>query len=131
MSQATAPVPHAPVQPTPAHTPALASPVQLIVEVLERLDRRLAVISDGLRLAEAAYLSIRDAARRVGLSESTVRRAVKRGELRAGNVGSERRPTWRIKAADLDVWAGRARGTELPPPRTYRSRQGPSRHFRF
>src|SRR5262245_29659504 len=79
-----------------------------IVRLLEGLDRRLALIGEG-RPAGAAYLSVREAASRVGLSETTVRRAVKRGDLHAFNLGSGRRPTWRIKAADLEAWAGRAR----------------------
>jgi hypothetical protein len=86
--------------------------------------------------AAPGWLSIRQAAEHAGLSEKMIRRAIHAREeserLRAFDVGSGRKSCWRIAAADLEVWMRRKEGgATLPPPRTYRGRPGPSRHFRF
>jgi hypothetical protein len=56
------------------------------------------------RSAEQEYFSIEDTASITGLSGKHVRRAIKRGELLCSNVGSSRRPTYRIAKKDIAAW---------------------------
>jgi len=46
-------------------------------------------------------ISMREAATKLGLSLSTVRRRVYSGEIPAANMGSEIMPRWRIDEAEL------------------------------
>ena len=46
-------------------------------------------------------ISMREAATKLGLSMSTVRRRVYSGEIPAANMGSEIMPRWRIDEAEL------------------------------
>ncbi len=46
-------------------------------------------------------ISMQEAATRLGLSLSTVRRRVYSGEIPAANMGSEIMPRWRIDEAEL------------------------------
>src|SRR4051794_24040382 len=117
MSQAT---PLSPLAPASTETPAAISSLDRIVRLLESLERRLSTLSDRLRMADAAYISVRAAADRLGISETTIRRAIGRGELPAADVGNGKRASWRIKATDLDAWILREKVTELPPAPTYR-----------
>ena len=53
------------------------------------------------------YLTIPEVAERLRVSAKTVRRLLKRGELRGLKVGSQ----WRIAVADLAAFEERASGT--------------------
>ena len=68
----------------------------------------------------ADWLSISQAATTSSLSEKTIRRAIYakgRDQLKAYDVGTPRRSTWRIRATDLDAWMSRnGGGIEIPPP---------------
>jgi len=51
------------------------------------------------------WFSIAQAARITGLSTKTIRRAIRKGDLRATpTVPNARRPTWRIARTDLDAF---------------------------
>jgi excisionase family DNA binding protein len=51
------------------------------------------------------WLSIAQAASITGLSTKTIRRAIRKGDLRATpTVPNARRPTWRIARPDLDAY---------------------------
>lgn len=80
-----------------------------------------------------SWLTISQAARWCALSAKTIRRAIKAREnnrLVAYDVGSPAKPTWRIRAADLDHWmTRRGPGADVPPPpQKVRARQR-SRYF--
>jgi excisionase family DNA binding protein len=51
-----------------------------------------------------ALMSIKDAAIYIGMSGPYVRRAVTSGSLPVYNLGSQARPYYRIKIADLEKW---------------------------
>jgi len=94
--------------------------------------RILSLIHEGHRATSTEYLSIKDAAHAVGISPTTIRRAVKTGELDAKNVGNGKRPTWRIKKTDLETWAKKEKGgSELEPPPMYHTEAEQSRHFKY
>lgn len=59
----------------------------------------------------AGYLSIRDAATTLGVSEDSIRRMIQAGKLRASRVGGGR-GAWRIARADLEA----ALAEEPPAP---------------
>lgn len=49
------------------------------------------------------YVDVRNAARRLNISESQVRRLIKRKKLKAINIGAgKKRKAYRIKATDLE-----------------------------
>lgn len=49
------------------------------------------------------YVDVRDAAKRLNVSESQVRRLIRRKKLRAINVGAgKKRKAYRIKKTDLE-----------------------------
>jgi excisionase family DNA binding protein len=77
------------------------------------------------------WLAIEQAAEVTGTSATTIRRALRKGELRAANVGrSLRRPTWRIRRADLEAFMkASVAGSELPATQTKSGRKPQSRHF--
>ena len=53
------------------------------------------------------------------LSESHIRRAIRRGDLPASNVGTPDHPIWRISRKDLVEWMDRKKGgTSKVPPRS-------------
>ena len=65
-----------------------------------------------------AYFKIREVAETTRLSESHIRRAIRRGDLPASNVGTPDHPTWRISRKDLVEWMDRKKGgTSKVPPR--------------
>jgi len=114
-----------------AHSEVFRELVVLIVRLLQHIDQTLSLIYDSHRTTTAENLSIKDAAHAMGISPTTIRRAVKNGELDAQNVGNGKRPTWRIKKVDLEAWARKEKGGgELEPPPTYCSEAGSSRHFK-
>ena len=66
-----------------------------------------------------AYFKIREVAETTRLSESHIRRAVRRGDLPASNVGTPDHPIWRISRKDLVEWMDRKKGgTSKVPPRS-------------
>lgn len=66
----------------------------------------------------AEYLSIKRAATFTGLSQSHLRRAIRKGELPASNQGSQTRPIWRIARRDLVSWMeAKCGGTPIVPPK--------------
>lgn len=75
-------------------------------------------LGKGLAGLEAKYLSIKRAARRVGVSDDLIRRAVQAGRLPASNLGSGGRPLYRISTSDLDEWMEKNKGGKLLPPRS-------------
>jgi excisionase family DNA binding protein len=61
------------------------------------------------------YLSVKQAARIMGLSIKRIREAVIRREMAASNIGSEARPVYRIARGDLEKWLEeRKRGGPSP-----------------
>ena len=65
------------------------------------------------------YLTIRSVAETTQLSESHIRRAIRRADLPASNVGTPDHPIWRISREDLVEWMdGKKGGTSKVPPRS-------------
>jgi excisionase family DNA binding protein len=87
-------------------TPALGRDV---VSMLRRIEIKLKQLACGSRV-KLEYFSIRHAAKITGLSESYIRRAIRSGELPASNVGTWRRPAWRIARTELAQWMERKKG---------------------
>lgn len=87
-------------------------------ETLARVESRMASPVDDLRrqTTDPAY-SISQAAITLNLSESHLRRAIYKGDLRASNVGSTARPLWRIMQSDLIAWLESKKGGDpkIPP----------------
>lgn len=91
--------------------------------------------AEAFRFMGEKFLSIKAARQYTGLSYSHLRRAVLSGDLRASNVGSKARPTYRIDREALDEWlAKKEDGMQLPPSvptvrtaKTSRHFDGPSR----
>ena len=81
-------------------------------------------------VATSAYLSPPEIARRFGVDPAKVIGWIRRGELRAVNVGNgSSRPRYRISPADLAAFeAGRAAG---PPKITRVRRRQPQRVIEF
>jgi excisionase family DNA binding protein len=82
-------------------------------------------------MQQSEWLSVKQAAAVAGLSETTIRRAVRSGTLKAFNpTGSARRPTWRIRREDLVAFMeqNRAEGQAPSPPVLLR-RRVKSRYF--
>jgi excisionase family DNA binding protein len=79
-----------------------------IKELKDFVSHEIAKLADhfGREFNENAreWLSIRQAARLTGLSETRIREAVSRGEMAASNIASPARPLYRIARADLDKW---------------------------
>ena len=96
----------------------------------QSIDEKLTAVLSHLRnnkceSAEAEWISIKQAASLAGISETSIRRAIRRGQLKACNVGgSSRRPTWRIKRTDLQAFleTDAARSSPPKPRGKYRSR---------
>ena len=66
-----------------------------------------------------AYFTIREVAETTRLSESHIRRAIRRADLPASNVGTPDHPIWRISRKDLVEWMDRKKGgTSKVPPRS-------------
>ena len=88
----------------------------------EDLTGRLARIVEKLEsqgaATEAAFVSIKQAARITQLSESHVRRAVWSGGLRAANAGTRSHPIWRIARTDLADWLKAKMGGRNVPPKS-------------
>lgn len=64
------------------------------------------------------WFTVKHAAATTSLSVTTIRRAILRGELQASNIGSTKRPTWRISRTDLNEWMERKKGetaVAIPP----------------
>lgn len=98
--------------------------------LLQSIDQRLSLLVALQQGSATEWLSIKQATVASGLSESTVRRAVKSGVLKASNPGgSLQRPTYRIQRADLEAFMVR-HGAEssVPQPRIFK-RKVKSRHF--
>lgn len=90
-----------------------------LADVISRLDRiekalgRLGPRPPGT----PEYLTVAQAAAAASVSPSHVRRALRRGELPASNVGTDPHPQWRIAPADLTAWVERRKGgTPAVPP---------------
>jgi excisionase family DNA binding protein len=64
-----------------------------------------------------AYFTIREVAETSRLSDSHIRRAIRRGDLPASNVGTPDHPTWRISRKDLFEWLDSKKGasSKVPP----------------
>jgi hypothetical protein len=111
-------------------------PDRALYQLLLDINSKLSIlVKDGHREPQS-YFTVKQTAAKAGVSETTIRRAIHaRSEvdrLRADNVATGKKPCWRINPADLDAWMKRKEGgTQLPPLQTYRSKPGPSRHFRF
>ena len=73
----------------------------------------------GSLLSGLDYLTIRSVAETTQLSESHIRRAIRRGDLPASNVGTPAHPIWRISRKDLVEWMDRKKGgTSKVPPKS-------------
>jgi excisionase family DNA binding protein len=101
-----------------------------MLDLLRGIDQKLAVLVEQTQpLTE--YLTVRGAATHAGLSPGKIYRAIKANRLRASNVGSPRRATWRIKKSDLDAWMnGHEGGGPAPPEVPVFERQTRRTHFR-
>jgi excisionase family DNA binding protein len=89
-----------------------------IEETLARIDHAVAHLLHLHQEARQEWLSIRQAAAVTGLSDTHVRRAVKKGELPASNAGTTGHPIWRIARLDLAQWMERRKGetaAAVPP----------------
>jgi excisionase family DNA binding protein len=77
-----------------------------------KLDSKIGMPGQG-----PAYVAVKGAMRITGLSDSHIRRAIHAGQLPASNMGTGRRPLWRIALKDLDEWMERKKGgtTAVPP----------------
>jgi excisionase family DNA binding protein len=53
---------------------------------------------------ERTHISPQAIADQLGVQIETIRRAIKRGDLPATNIGSARRHTWRVAKSDLATW---------------------------
>lgn len=91
-----------------------------IADVISRLDRIEKALGQLIPrphdTGTPVSLSTANATLLTGVSQSHVRRAVKRGELPASNVGTAHRPLWRITLHDLAVWYGRKKGGATAVP---------------
>ena len=100
---------------------------------ISRMMRRFQTAGD----ARAAALTIAQAARKVNVSETTIRRAICAGDdrdrLTARNLAKSgaKKSILRIEPADLDAWMKRRAGG-APPPARPMTRVSPrkSRHFK-
>jgi hypothetical protein len=108
------------------------------VRVLLRIERHLRRVLRHQQSADGGGLTVGGAARRAGVSETTIRRAIRaaddRDRLPAFDIALEAgKPAWRIRPADLDARLKRREGGPTPPPArpTTRAAGGPSRHFKF
>lgn len=104
--------------------------------LLIRIDRNLSRLLRRLEEPADHRFTVRKAAATAGVSITTIYRAIHASKaphrLRAFNVGTGKKATWRIDPTDLDAWVKRKeRKDTLPSPQTYQSRPGQSRHFRF
>jgi excisionase family DNA binding protein len=73
----------------------------------------------------SSTLSVRDLCDRYSVSEHTVLMWIKRGDLRAINVGRQpgaKKPRWRVTQAALEAFE-LARTTSPPPPRVWRRKR--------
>jgi excisionase family DNA binding protein len=82
----------------------LSAQVRRLHELLERQGA----------LLDIAYLSIKGTAQITALSDSHIRQAVTCGELPASNVGTARRPIYRIAKTDLSEWLESRKGISRP-----------------
>jgi excisionase family DNA binding protein len=82
----------------------LSAQVRRLHELLERQ----------VTLLDEAYLPIKRAAQITALSNSHIRQAVTCGELPASNVGTARRPIYRIAKTDLSAWLESRKGNSRP-----------------
>ena len=64
-----------------------------------------------------AYFTIRAVAETTRLSDSHIRRAIRRGDLPASNLGTPDHPIWRVSRGDLIDWMDRKKGgpAKVPP----------------
>lgn len=91
---------------------------QAVAEAVARIDRGVARLLEVQELAAAEWLSVAQAARATGLSDTTIRRAIGGRDLPASNVGGELRPVWRVARRDLAAWMEKQKGgTASVPPR--------------
>lgn len=107
----------------------IAEHAQATLAVLQAINERFSLLVAGQLDSATEWLSIKQAATVSGLSQFTVRRAVKSGDLKASNPGgSLMRPTYRIQRADLEAFMQqyRATGSGLPAlPRLKVSKKSP------
>lgn len=91
-----------------------------IAQRLERVERDLDRLCEQTPPGDSkSHLSISDVSRVAAISDSHVRRAIRKGDLPASNVGTISRPLWRIARSDLDAWLeGKKGGTSTVPPRS-------------
>lgn len=91
--------------------------LQSIAKAVARIDQGVAKLLEAQVKTAAEWLSVAQVAEISGLSDTTVRRAIGRGELAASNMGGERRPVWRIAQQELAAWMEMKRGgTKAVPP---------------
>jgi excisionase family DNA binding protein len=92
---------------------------------VDAVARRLADLRahDRPAVTGGRYLTVKDAAQRLGVHENTVRRAINDGRLAAAHVG--KRGAWRIEPNALDqfVEASRLERSEPTPKRARRQRK--------
>lgn len=60
-------------------------------------------------------IGVKEAADRAGLSQKTIRRAIKSGDLRAYKPGGRPQNSWRIDEEDLKAWLVEASKVEAKP----------------
>src|SRR4051812_38445995 len=106
------------------------------LELLESINTGVWRMAEMPRTSTTTALTIRDAAERAGVSQTTIRRAIHTPEdkdrLAASNVAlGKSKPSYRIRPADLEAWLTRQAGGSQPPPARPATRVAPaSRHFK-
>ena len=122
----------------PSNRPTTIALLERITVAVESIEHRLAMTATLAGLPQRDdveqpfdQISLRACAALAGISESTLRRAIKSGRLTAYDIGQgNRRPTYRIKRADLEAYLERGRAAACDVPSVPRIRiKKASRHF--
>lgn len=69
------------------------------------------------------YLSVKDIADELGVSEALVRREIESKALKAHRIGSDARPVLRVSRAQLNAYLD-AKSDPLPPKARKKSKKG-------
>ena len=134
--------------PSPGHrargnTPRCGMPTRperrrsAVVRLLARIDRKLGLLIRQHDQPAGSFLTIAQAARLAGVSENTIRRAIRLPDGPDKLVAYDeslgrKRARWLIDPADLDAWRKRREGRLPGPlPRTVRVSTGKPGQFKF
>lgn len=87
-------------------------------EMLARILDRIEEIEQRTGGCEQRFLMIEEVASLTGLSDSSIRRAIRSGDLPAANMGTTSKPRWLVDLEDVVGWIRRKKGGApmIPPP---------------